>query len=134
MDFYRSAPTTLRNYLEQQWPQDDSFQECLRKMRRDQHEWGVQMDVIAAATAYDVNIRCISTVGPHGQCFDELVRALLSDGSPIPAATTSPRILYSVLDLYTTNMDTHLCKHLCLFTYFKKNFNLDKPNGHVLHP
>ena len=94
MDFYRSAPTTLRNYLEHQWPQDDSFQERLRKMTRDQHEWGIQMDVIAAATAYDVNIRCLSTVGPHGQRFDELVRASRPDGSPNPAATTSRRILY----------------------------------------
>ena len=75
--------------MEQQ--QDDSF--LIAENEEGPTRMGHSNDVIAAATVYEINRR-ISTVEPHGQHFDEVIRAPHSDGTPNPASPTSVRILH----------------------------------------
>ena len=93
--------------MEQQ--QDDSF--LIAENEEGPTRMGHSNDVIAAATVYEINIRCISTVEPHGQHFDEVIRAPHSDGTPNPASPHQFKSFITNVDLSITNTVTHSCKH-----------------------
>ena len=93
MQYYRTMPASLKEYLESNWPQDESIDERLATLESNPTEWGNQQDVFAAANFYRIHVTMVSTPSESRKRFIEEVKARRANGQINSNATAAERII-----------------------------------------